>query len=89
MRVFVNTEITMTFKDKFVPTSFKQPKTVASVTAAFQKAINDLLQIEQDNNAAYDNAEKQIMQIEADNEARLTEAKRAASVRVKLEGLLS
>ena len=73
---------------KFVPTTFK-PKTVASVTAAFQKAITDLLQIEEQNHAEYDNTEKRISNLLADNQARLAEAEKAAKVRVKLEALLS
>jgi len=89
----------VSLKDKFVPTSFK-PKTVASVTAAFQKAINDLLQIEQQSNAKHDLIEKQMLQYQNDHavlinamgndqDAALAEAEKAAKVRVKLEALLS
>ena len=73
---------------KFIP-GLGPKKTVASVTAAFQKAITDLLQIEEQNHAEYDNTEKRISNLLADNQARLAEAEKAAKVRVKLEALLS
>ena len=73
---------------KFVP-GLGPKKTVASVTAAFQKAINDLLHIEQQQNAEYDLVEKQIARLEDEQTQRMTEAEKAAKVRLKLEGLLN
>lgn len=64
-------------------------KTVASVTAALQKTINDLLHVEQQNNAQYDNLQKEMARIDADMDAAMQEAEQAAKVRAKLEALLA
>lgn len=73
---------------KFVP-GFSPKKTVASVTAAFQKTIADLLHIEQQSNAEHDVLDAQIVKLSNKQSELLDEAEKAAKVRVKLEALLS
>lgn len=66
-----------------------RPKTVDSVTKVFEKAINDLKQVEIDNECAAYDAEERIKEMQAKADAARNEAQRAVSVRQKLEGLVS
>ena len=80
---------------KFIP-GLATKKTVASVTAALQKTIDDLTIVENESNAEYDRREKEIEAVELHlanlarkNADAVEEAAKAAKVRAKIEALLS
>lgn len=72
----------------FVPTTVKK-KTVASVTAALQKTINDLLYVETQAACNAENMRAEANRLTEQAELEAAEADKAAKVRVKLEGLLN
>lgn len=66
-----------------------KPKTVAAVTKVFQTAINDLARIEAEELTKAQSLRDQISRLDATALTSSANAENAASVRAKLEALVS
>jgi len=68
---------------------FNTPKTVASVVASFQQAIDDLMAINKKEIQRYDNLEIEIQQLTAEQQQAQSEAFNAKVVADKISKLIS